>query len=561
VSLSELIAEELERQGVDAVFTLMSEETAKLIVEVDRRGIALYSTRHDSTPVGMADGYARSSGKVGVAIVGRGPGLTNALNPLVTAAKAGSRLVVLVGASPVDPDAAARARAEPMGKHIDQESLLTAVNVDNVTLRSPATAIDELAQCFALARRGAVVTVNLPTDVLTASATASGQAPIAAAPGTGPEPAPDEITLVADLLEESWASRHPVILAGHGAVAAGARDDLRHLGDITGSLMATTLKAISLFRADPFDIGVIGTLATPLASELVSQADLVLVFGASLNHYTTYRGDLLRGARIIQVDDSPEAPGRYMPAELSIVADARLAARALVDELERRGHQSSGYRTAEVAARIRDFSWDDSVVDHGDATGLDPRTVMIRLDQMLPTERTLIVDGGHHFEFSITHLGVPDPRGLVFPNEYFSVGTGLAAALGAAVARPDRLAVLVVGDGGLMLNLGDLDTAVRHRLPMVVVVVNDGGFGSEMHYLRVNGLPDLTARYDNPSFAAVAEGLGARALRIDSLDQLDQVPGALRDLRGPLVLDCKITSEVRANWVDFLFLPASVAGR
>jgi acetolactate synthase-1/2/3 large subunit len=184
--------------------------------------------------------------------------------------------------------------------------------------------------------------------------------------------------------------------------------------------------------------------------------------------------------------------------------------------------------------------------------------VMTELDRILPIERTLVIDGGHHFEFAAYHIRVPDPRGFVFPNEYFSVGCGLAAALGAAVARPDRLTVLDVGDGGMMMNLGDLDTAVRYRLPLVVIVINDGGFGSEIHYLQVNGLPDATARYVNPSFAAIAEGMGARGITVDSLAKLDSVREAIQDLAGPLVLDCKVTTSVRARWVDFLFTPGAV---
>jgi len=560
-SVNAAIAAELKRQGVRAVFTLMSEETAKLIVEVDRLGIPLYSTRHDSTAAGMADGFARASGEVGVAIVGRGPGLTNALNPLITAAKAGTGIVVLVGDTVIgvsDPSRAKAARAERVGKHIDQVALLASAGVPSITLRSPASAVAEIARCFEMAQSGGAVIVNLPSDVLEAEAPSS---PSSGETGYGVDPAQapsaDEIGVVADLLGESWAAGHPVILAGYGAVRSGAHDELTRLGELTGSLMATSLLANSFFRSDPYNVGVVGTMSTPLGSELVAQADLILAFGASLNPYTTYRGDLLRRARVVHFDSEPQAPGRYHPAELSVIGDARLAAAALVEELERRGQRSSGYRTPEVAERIRELRPNDGVTDHGDQGGLDPRMVMSALDRLLPRARTLVIDGGHHFEFAAAHIAVPDPRAFIFPNEYFAVGCGLAAALGAAVARPDRLTVLDVGDGGMMLNLGDLDTAVRYRIPIVVVVTNDGGFGSEIHFLQVNGLPDETARYQNPSFAAIAQGLGAKGLTIDSLDKLEQVPEALSGLAGPLVLDCKVTTSVRANWVDFLFTPAS----
>jgi acetolactate synthase-1/2/3 large subunit len=563
MSINERIAEELKRQGVRAVFTLMSEDTAKLIVEVDRAGIPLYSTRHDSTAVGMADGFARASGEVGVAIVGRGPGLTNSLNPLITAAKASSGIVVLIGDSPVgfaDPARAQAARSERVGKHLEQAALLRAADVTNVTLMSPVTAIADLARCFESARTGKTIAVNMPGDVLEAEVPAVEGRPAPSGEPDEPMPPSDgDISLVADLLAESWAARHPVIIAGHGAAESGAGDELRRLGELTGSLMATTLLANSFFKGDEYNIGFVGTMSTPLGSELVAEADLILAFGASLNPYTTYRGDLLRHARVVQFDTNPKAAGRYHPAEIAIVGDARLGALALVKELERRGHKAGGYRTPEIAERIRSFKLDSTVTDQADSFGLDPRMVMIGLDKILPPERTLVVDGGHHFEFAVAYIRVPDPRGFVFTNEYFAVSSGLSAALGAAVARPDRLTVLDIGDGGMMMNLGDVDTAVRYKLPLVIIVTNDGGFGSEIHYLQVNGLPDHTARYENPSFADVAIGLGAKGITIDSLDKVDQVRSAIKGLAGPLVLDCKVTTSVRAGWVDFLFTKDSRA--
>jgi acetolactate synthase-1/2/3 large subunit len=553
VSINGRIARELLRHGVEAVFTLMSEDTARLIVEIDHLGIRLYGTRHDSTAAGMADGYARATGRVGVAVIGRGPALTNAMNAIVTAAKAGTPVIALVGDSAngfADPTRARAARSERVGKHIEQAALLQAAGVPVLELRTPETAVDDLAAAFEHARRSGAIAVNMPADVLEAADSGRPGAPTV--PDPAPEaPDPNDIALVADLLAESWAASRPVILAGRGA--AGARDELRRLGDLTGSLMANTLMADGLFDGDPYDIGVVGTMSTPVGGELMARADLVLAFGASLNPYTTYRGELVRRARVLQFDSSPLAGGRYLPVEMAIRGDARLAAMALVDELERRGHQTKGYRTPEIAVRLRHAA--EPLQDRGRPGALDPRLVMRRLDGLLPRERTLVLDGGHHFEWGATQIRVPDPGAFILTNEYFSVGCGLACALGAAVARPDRLTVLEVGDGGMMMNLGDLETAVRYRLPMVVVVLDDGGFGSEIHYLQVNGLPDQTARYASPSFAAIARGMGARAIEVKTLESLDKVPEVLDGLDGPLVLDCKVSSDVRAAWVDFLFTP------
>src|SRR5207253_7866700 len=143
----------------------MAEDVAKLIVGLDSRNVAVYSARHESGAIGMADGYSRSTGRVGVAVVGRGPGLTNGMNALITAARAGSRVLVLTGASPV---LAAGTHRNP--KHLDQAALLDAVRVRNVLLESPARAIADFEASFELSRRGFTVVVNVPEDVAEAEA-------------------------------------------------------------------------------------------------------------------------------------------------------------------------------------------------------------------------------------------------------------------------------------------------------------------------------------------------------------------------------------------------------
>jgi thiamine pyrophosphate-dependent acetolactate synthase large subunit-like protein len=432
--------------------------------------------------------------------------------------------------------------------------LLHSANIEYVNLNFAASAVADLAACFEQARCGGSVVANVPSDVFDAAA-GSAAASLGDNPPVKQPPLPNEadISMAADLVGTSWAARRPLIVAGGGAVAAGCRDELVRIGEITGALLGTTLLANSLFRSEEFGVGIIGTLATPLALELIAEADLVLAFGASLNRLTTYGGELFKKARVVQFDADPSAFGRFQPTEVNVLGDARLSAAALAEELIRRGHHGTGYRTTETAARIRAFRLEDTFNDRGTKGALDPRAVMSAIDKVLPAERTLVVDGGHHLEFSITHLAVPDPSGFVFPIEYFSVGCGLASALGVAVARPDRLTVLDVGDGGLMMNLGDLDTAVRYGLRLVVLVSNDSAFGSEVHFLQLAGLPDEAARYSNPAFEVVARSLGLRAITVESMADVDKLRLALVDLSGPLLVDCKFTTEVRAQWVDLMF--------
>ena len=151
--------------------------------------------------------------------------------------------------------------------------------------------------------------------------------------------------------------------------------------------------------------------------------------------------------------------------------------------------------------------------------------------------------------------------GFIFAIDFGATGLGLATAVGAAIGRSDRTVVAVVGDGGLMMSLPEIDTAVRYRLPMVIVVMNDRAYGSEVHHLRVRGLPDREAYFETPSLAAVAEALGARGLTVESEADFEALERALTDLNGPLLVDASINGDVLADWFRVFALRAASSGR
>ncbi len=478
---AEAIAEALSRQGVREVFTYMSRDIVKLVAELSARDITVFQAHHEHGAIGMADGYSRTTGRTGVALVGAGVGLTNGLNALITAAKAHSRIIVFVGEVPGGGLGASTAQLAT--KYVDQRGLLDALAIRHVDLRSPESSPADVRACFELAARGGeALVVSLPSEVLEAEAgdaTSTLQLDIPAA-AMGLSAADRQ--MIVEILQESAVASRTVILAGRGAVSAGAGADLRRLGEATGALLATSVMARGLFADSPYSVGIAGTFASPVASELLSSASLVLAFGASLNYYTTYLGDIFGKAHIVHIDNQPAALGKYQRLDVPVVADARLAAAELADELEQRQHHVTGYRSPETAKAIAEFRVEEGFVDRSSASGLDPRTLMTALDRILPAERTVVVDVGHFMDFPIAHLSVPGPRSFVWPIEYTAVGSGLGPALGAAVAHPERLTVFCIGDGGMMMTLADLHTAVRYRLSLLVVVCNDSALSGELAF-------------------------------------------------------------------------------
>jgi thiamine pyrophosphate-dependent acetolactate synthase large subunit-like protein len=171
----------------------------------------------------------------------------------------------------------------------------------------------------------------------------------------------------------------------------------------------------------------------------------------------------------------------------------------------------------------------------------------------LPTERTVATDSGHFLGYPSMYLEVPDQQGFVFPNAFQSVGLGLASGIGAAVARPDRISVAAIGDGGALMFLGELETAVRYRLPMLVVIYNDAAYGAEVHHFGPMGHPVELARFPDTDFGALARAAGAEGITVRNKGDLAPLNEWLERRYGPLVIDAKVNPEVRAEWLEEAF--------
>jgi thiamine pyrophosphate-dependent acetolactate synthase large subunit-like protein len=486
------------------------------------------------------------TGGVGVAAVTGGPGFTNALTAIVTAHRAGSGVLVVVGAGPSAEDRPDADALRGRLKYLPQVAVCEAIGIPFVKPGPGGSAPAEVRRALAAAREGKTVVAILASDVL-AERVPTVAVPPPAAERAAAAPDPGAVEELVELLQQTWAVRRPVILAGRGAVLAGAAPALERLAELTGALLATSLRATGLFDGSPYCLGVSGTYSTSIGAELLTAADCVLAFGATLNEFTTYGNTLFRDALVVQVDTDDRAFGRYREVDVALRADARLAAEALVRELERRGHRSTRARTPAVAARLAAFREADEVVDASESDRIDPRILMLELDRILPRDRVLAVDGGHQSRFAVRYLRARRPEDFVYAVDGGSIGLGLGLGIGAAVARPGTSVAVCVGDAAMMMSLGDLETAVRERLPLVVVISNDHALGSEVSVLARMGLPTDLAEIPAPSFAAVAAGLGAEGHTISSVADLEAVGPRLRVARtAPLVLDCLVNPAVRA---------------
>jgi acetolactate synthase I/II/III large subunit len=543
----EALAAACRRHGVEVAFGLVGDGNVKFVHHLTASlGVRYVAVRHESAAITMASGYARAGDRTAFATVTQGPGLTNALTALTAAAKARLPMVVFAGLPPTGLP------GHP--QTIDQQALLAVAGVLHQPLR-PESIEADVATAFArAAAQRRPVGMFLATDVQDAP-----QPPGAGAGATNgqvvdPSPSPRPTGPIDAVAERLAAAERPVVIAGRGCLASeGARDRLIELADRCGALLATTLPIRGYFQDHPYAIGVLGGYATDLAIGEAEQADLIITFGASLNYRATRSGQLFRqDATIVQVDIDPTPQGASVGVDLALTGDAAAVAAALSSELAARPSRSIA-RTPALAERLRDGDVHGAYVDDSPDDRFHPRAFVEALDAMLPRERSVTVDGGHSSGFPSIYLDVPDRQGYLFALEFAAIGLGLGTAMGAAVARPDRLSVLVVGDGSLLMSLPDIETAAREGIPLLIVVMNDHAYTSELAILANDGLPPDLGLLPTPNLAALAEAMGATGLTVRHPDDLRELSAALADLRGPLVIDAQIDPTVRGPWLKGAF--------
>jgi len=545
-SVADVVGATIAAQGVEDAFGVLGSGNLIVTNALCSAGARFHHARHEGSAVCMADGYARVSGLVGVCSVHQGPGLTNAMTGLAEAAKSRTPLLVLAG------DSAAGALTSNF--RIDQHDLVESVGAIADRVYSPETAADDAQRAYQRAlTESRPIVLMLPIDIQpkpAARATPSQPPPPPLAP---PQPATEALSQLADLLA---AAERPAIIAGRGAVRADAGPELEVLGQLIGALMATSAPANGLFAGLPYALGISGGFASPFAAELLPQADVVLVVGASVNHWTTKHGAMIGpNARVAQIDTEPRAIGRNRPVELAVIADARAAAEALTRDLELRHHANTGFRTQELAEQIASRRWrDEPYEDAGTEEWIDPRTLSIRLDDLLPRDRAVAVDSGHFLGYPSMYLGVPSAHAWVFPNGFQAVGLGLGNAIGAAIANPARTTVAAIGDGGAFMALAEIETAVRFELGnLLVVIYDDAAYGAEVHHFEPMGRDVSLVRFPDANLAAIAKAAGSASATIRSTDDLYVLEEWLGGSHGPLVLDAKVNPTICAEWLEEAF--------
>lgn len=577
-TLTHALAHALARHASHS-FGLMGNGNAHLIEHLGTAGVAYTAVRHEAATVAAADAYTRVSGKIAIATTTYGAGFTNTLTALAEAAQAHTPMLVVVGDAP---------STGPRPWDVDEEMLSAAVGVRLVSLSvtNIADTVDR-AVAYALRVRKPIV-LAIPYDLVSAPVTAP--APVAA-----PTPAPAGIDLndpamlaellasVADTAPAARATSHgaasldsvptaapahrieaaldalrraarPIVIAGHGAHLAGVSRELGALASTLGAPTSTTALGRSIFPEAPYDLGITGGFGQPAAMQVIEQADVAVVVGASLNQFTMRFGDLFgAGTTVIRLDtEEVSAPKTNRPiTHMLLQGDARATLEALTAGLEP-VPASTGWRTTiaglEPGGTLRTRNAGSSELC---ADGLlDPRQVAARLGELLPENRHVTTDGGHFIGWANMFWPVASPeRHIMVGTAYQTIGLGFCTVPGVAAAAPDSTVVLSTGDGGGLMALADLETAIRTAASQVIVVWNDSAYSAEIHLYGEMGLDKGPMLIPDVNFAGVAEALGATSVVVRTLADLDALTEwKASGARGTLMLDCRVSGTVVAEY-------------
>ncbi|MBO0908697.1 thiamine pyrophosphate-binding protein [Arthrobacter sunyaminii] len=532
LNVSDVVAEVCARHS-EVVFGLMGNGNAFFTSNLTARGLPYVSARHEAGTVAMADAYYRASGRIAVATVTYGAGFTNSLTALTEAAKARIPMVLVVGEAPTTG-------ARPWD--IDQLTVARGLGVLTLTVAAGnAERLTEEAWSTARNERRPVI-VSIPYDL--ANEAAGTQEPAAhPQPAARVLPDPAAVERVAALINRA---RRPLILAGNGAVVSDAGTALVELGDKVGALFATSLMARN-YLDTPWDLGIAGGFARRAPLQIMRSADLVIVAGASLNAFQARYGSLFaEDAEVIQIDEA-DAPTNPRVSSF-IQADARETVVALTEAVSA---VQGGWRTQHPEVTAPSFTSDPAADEFAADGRLNPRAVAQQLDAVLPANRTIVQDGGHFCGWIPMYCQAPDPQGLMMVGTAFqSIGLGIPAAVGAAVARPDRTTVLIAGDGGALMALADLESAVRAIPSGVMVVFNDAAYGAEVHQYAARGLDDTAMQIPEVDFSALGRAMGARGVKMRSLSDLTELKEWLADgAEGLFVLDVAVTQSEVADYM------------
>lgn len=529
----ERLAAAFKGEGVTHIFGMMGDGNMYWMDALDKLGgVSMLEVRHEGVGLGMADGWARETRTAGVCTATCGPGVTQFATALVTAARAESPVVAFVGEYPsTDPEYI---------QSFDPARFAAACEAGFVRVHTPDYTDEAVRKAFYLAKiESRPILLSAPMDVQEMAfeddEPYKPSSTLFSTRITRADPA--ALDEAADIIANS---KKPVLVLGRGAKWSGAGDAALKLGKRIGALIATTLRTKTWLAEDPYHAGISGMFATKTAIQLFEEADCVIAAGASMNRYTTENGYLYPNARYIHLDQKAHVMmGGGRGADCYLQTDAKAGIEDLDALLEKRSFKATGYRTAEVRRRLSN-QYEDHTNFEIEPGMMDPREVCRVLDEMVPANIGLLMGSGTSVGF--TAMSFQRPRPFVHGAQFFGcIGQMLPAAMGVCAAQGNKPVLLVDGDASTMMHISDFDTAVRYKMPLLIVVLNDQALGSEYHKMVAHKMNAELSVIPTPDIGEIARSMGGRGALATSVDTLRKAAAEWVAKPGPMIIDARIS--------------------
>lgn len=507
----------LEDRGVDRMFGYPGGQVLPIFDEVLDSSIESVLVRHEQCAAHMADGYARASGRTGVCLATSGPGATNLVTGVATAYADSVPMMVLTG------QVASRHLGMGAFQEIDAFSLMMPVTKHNyrvLELNQMPKAIDEGWKVARSGRPGPVH-IDLTSDTLTSEVDEG----LLACDYKVVAPVSDlsAIPAAADMIR---ASRCPVILAGGGVIGSDTSGDLVTLAEILGAPVITPLMGIGCIPYDhPLSLGPLGMHGRLSALDAIKGADILIALGARFSDRTySKRTSVGRSCNVVHIDIDPTEFDKHDASSINIRADLRDAIGELIRCLGH-GHVPNAEWSACVAGfRSKCSCCATDLRNHP----IVPQKVMHEINGIIDDDTIITTDVGQNQMWAMHHLNIRSPRQFITSGSLGTMGFGLPSAIGAQVACPEKKVMTITGDGGLLMVVQELATAVAEDLPVVICLLNNGWLGmvKQLQKLFWDGRYSSTRIGDsNPDFVKLAESFGAKGIRVE---RAGEVGDALR---------------------------------
>jgi acetolactate synthase-1/2/3 large subunit len=530
---AEVLWECLVREGVDVIWGYPGGAAIPMFDALGKYPqIHHVLVRHEQAAAHAADGYARATGKVGVCVATSGPGATNLVTGIATAIMDSVPIVALT----------AQVADSVIGTDAFQEINITGITLPitkhNYLVRQGRDLARTLREAFFLARTGrpGPVLVDLPRDILTAPCEFHYPERISR-PGYRPvvRSAPYQIQRAAQLIADA---KRPVVLAGHGVHVATAWEELRLFAERINAPVVSTLLGLSSLSADhPLCLGMGGMHGVAWANLAVQNADLLIALGMRMDdRFTGSLPHFAPQAKLLHVDIDPAEIGKRVPAYQPMVGDVRLVLEALTAALPELDHR-------DWLAQIETYRERHPLEVHGQGP-LPPQEVIRALHRTTEGNAVLVSDVGQHQMWVAQHYRFRRLNSFFTSGGLGTMGYSLPAALGVQVAHPTEPVWVVVGDGSFQMNLQEMATVSQERLPMKIVIMNNGYLGMVRQWQELfHGARYIGTPITGPDYVPLAASFGIPGRRVSTTAELPAAFAAARAQDGPYLLDCKVDGD------------------